>query len=99
MRKARASTEDHYESGLYEIRVKGHLADRWAGWFEGLTITREEDGVTLLTGPVIDQAALHGLLRKTRDLGMLLLSVNRVEPGQADASDVKRVDRGKLLIQ
>ena len=82
MRKARASTEDHYESGLYEIRVKGHLADRWAGWFEGLTITLEEDGVTLLTGPVIDQAALHGLLRKTRDLGMPLLSVNRVEPGQ-----------------
>ena len=82
MRKTRASTEDHYESGLYEIRVKGHLADRWAGWFEGLTITLEEDGVTLLTGPVIDQAALHGLLRKTRDLGMPLLSVNRVEPGQ-----------------
>lgn len=82
MRKTGASTEDHYESGLYEIRVKGHLADRWAGWFEGLTITLEEDGVTLLTGPVIDQAALHGLLRKMRDLGMLLLSVNRVEPGQ-----------------
>ena len=82
MRKTRSSTEDHYESGLYEIRVKGHLADRWAGWFEGLTITLEEDGVTLLTGPVIDQAALYGLLRKTRDLGMPLLSVNRVEPGQ-----------------
>jgi len=82
MRKTRASTEDHYESGLYEIRVKGHLADRWASWFEGLTITLEEDGVTLLTGPVIDQAALYGLLRKTRDLGMPLLSVNRVEPGQ-----------------
>ena len=90
MRKTRASTEDHYESGLYEIRVKGHLADRWAGRFEGLTITLEEDGVTLLTGPVVDQAALHGLLRKVRDLGMLLLSVNRVEPGQADASDVKQ---------
>jgi hypothetical protein len=82
MRKTRSSTEDHYESGRYEIRVKGHLADRWAGWFEGLTITLEEDGVTLLTGPVIDQAALYGLLRKTRDLGMPLLSVNRVEPGQ-----------------
>ncbi len=90
MRKTRASTEDHYESGLYEIRVKGHLADRWAGWFEGLTITLEEDGVTLLTGPVIDQAALYGLLRKTRDLGMPLLSVNRVEPGQIDMSDVKQ---------
>ena len=82
MRKTRASTEDHYESGLYEIRVKGHLADRWAGWFEGLTITLEEDGDTLLTGPVIDQAALHGLLKKTRDLGIPLLSVNRIEPGQ-----------------
>ena len=88
MRKTRSSTEDHYESGLYEIRVKGHLSDRWAGWFEGLTITLEEDGVTLLTGPVIDQAALYGLLRKTRDLGMPLLSVNRVEPGQADATSV-----------
>ena len=82
MRKTHTSTEDHYESGLYEIRIKGHLTDRWAVWFEGLTITQEEDGVTLLTGPVIDQAALYGLLRKTRDLGMPLLSVNRVEPGQ-----------------
>ena len=84
------STEDHYEPGLYEIRIKGHLASRWADWFEGLTITLEEDGVTLLTGPVVDQAALHGLLRKVRDLGVPLLSVNRVEPGQADASDVKQ---------
>jgi hypothetical protein len=66
----------------YQIRLQGHLGLQWTAWFEGLTITLEEDGVTLLTGPVIDQAALYGLLRKTRDLGMPLLSVNRVEPGQ-----------------
>ena len=62
----------------YEIRLKGHLDDRWAEWFEGLIITREDNGETLLTGPVADQAALHGLLRKVRDLGLLLISVNRV---------------------
>ena len=75
-----ASTKDHYEPGLYEIRIKGHLADRWANWFGSMTITLEENGDTLLTGPVVDQAALHGLLRKVRDLGMPLLSVNRVAP-------------------
>ena len=69
---------------IYQIRIKGHLGSQWADWFEGLTITLEEDGETLLTGPVVDQAALHGLLKKVRDLGMPLLSVNRVEPGQAD---------------
>ena len=84
------SSEDHDEPGLYEIRIKGHLADRWANWFEGLTITLQEDGVTLLTGPVVDDAALHGLLRKVRDLGMPLLAVNHVESDQADAPDVKR---------
>ncbi len=59
----------------YEIRLKGHLDDRWTDWFEGLTITLEDNGETLLTGPVIDQAALHGLLKKVRDLGMSLVSV------------------------
>jgi hypothetical protein len=73
-----SSIEHPYESGLYEIRIKGHLDDRWAGWFGGLTITLEEDGNTLLTGRVVDQAALHGLLKKVRDLGMPLLSVNQV---------------------
>ena len=73
----------------YEIRIKGHLADRWTNWFEGLTITLEDNGDTLLTGSVVDQAALYGLLRKVRDLGLPLLSLNRVKPGQADAAEVK----------
>jgi len=82
---------------VYQIRIKGHLGHQWTDWFEGLTITLEEDGDTLLTGPVIDQAALHGLLKKVRDLGMPLVSVGPVEPeppttlgtGQADVSNVK----------
>ena len=74
----------------YEIRLKGHLEARWVKWFDGLVITLEENGNTLLSGPVADQAALHGLLRKVRDLGMPLVSVSPVEPGQADASDVKQ---------
>jgi hypothetical protein len=101
MCKTHASTKDHYEPGLYEIRLKGHLGSQWTDWFEGLTITLEEDGDTLLTGPVIDQAALHGLLKKIRDLGMPLVSVSPVEPGpsttlgtgQADQSDVKIVQK------
>jgi len=74
---------------IYQIRIKGHLDSQWTGWFQGLTITREEDGSTLLTGPVVDQAALHGLLKKVRDLGMPLVSVSPLEPGQANQSDVK----------
>jgi hypothetical protein len=82
---------------VYQIRIKGHLSHQWTDWFEGLTITLEDDGDTLLTGPVIDQAALHGLLKKVRDLGMPLVSVSPVEPGppttlgtgQADMSNVK----------
>ena len=75
---------------IYQIRIKGHLGHQWTDWFDGLSITLEENGETLLTGPVVDDAALHGLLKKVRDLGTPLLSVNRVEPGQADASDVKQ---------
>jgi hypothetical protein len=74
---------------VYQIRIKGHLGHQWADWFEGVTITLEEDGDTLLTGPVVDQAALHGLLRKVRDLGMPLLSVNRVESDQTDVADAE----------
>ena len=77
-----------HEPGLYEIRIKGHLENRWATWFEGLTITALDNGETLLTGSV-DQAALHGVLKKVRDLGMPLLLVMHVEPEQADVPDVK----------
>ena len=89
MSEKHALPEYHDESGLYEIRIKGHLNNRWAYWFEGLTITLEDDGNTLLTGPVVDQAALHGLLKIVRDLGMPLVSVSPLEPDQADQSDVK----------
>ena len=74
---------------IYQIRIKGHLGHQWTDWFEGLTITLEENGETLLTGPVVDDAALHGLLKKVRDLGMPLLSVNRVEPGQENMADAE----------
>lgn len=63
----------------YEIRLKGHLDSQWASWFDGLTITLEANGDTLLSGPVADQAALHGLLKKVRDLGMPLVSVVQVQ--------------------
>ena len=71
---------------VYQIRLKGHLGCEWTDWFEGLALTLEDNGDTLLTGPVVDQAALHGLLKKVRDLGMPLLSVNCIEPGQVEAA-------------
>ena len=83
------STENYHEPGLYEIRLKGHLDDKWADWFDGLTITRADNGETLLRGPVVDQAALHGVLRKVRDLGLALLSVMQVNPKQTDGPDVR----------
>jgi hypothetical protein len=82
-------TTDPSQPTLYQIRIKGHLGPQWTDWFEGLTITLEKDGDTLLAGPVIDQAALHGLLKKVRDLGMPLVSVSPLEHGQADQSDVE----------
>lgn len=84
------ATADQYEPGLYEIRLKGHLDARWAAWFGDLTLTLEDNGDTLLTGPVGDQAALHGVLRKVRDLGMPLLAVLRVQPGPTAASEGKQ---------
>ena len=89
MSDTHSATEDHDEPGFYEIRIKGHLDDRWGDWFEGLTNTRDDTGETRLTGPVVDQAALHGLIKKVRDLGMPLISIMGVEPDQTDAPDVK----------
>jgi hypothetical protein len=80
-------TIDPCEPIVYQIRLKGHLGGQWTEWFEHMTITLEDNGDTLLTGPVADQAALHGLLKKVRDLGLPLLSVNCIGCGQADASD------------
>jgi hypothetical protein len=75
---------------VYQIRIKGHLGHQWTEWFEGLTITLEDNGDTLLTGPVVDQAGLHGLLKKVRDLGMPLISVDPVKLEQGDSPDVKQ---------
>ncbi len=88
---------DLNEPMIYQIRLNGHLGSQWTDWFEGLTITLEENGDTLLTGPVIDQAALHGLLKKVRDLGLPLVSVNRVELGAQ--SEVKPQDQRLHTIQ
>jgi hypothetical protein len=68
-------------AGRYEIRIQGHLDARWAAWFDGLTLTKDGDGTTTLRGPVIDQAALHGLLQRVRDVGLPLLSVTQLDPG------------------
>ena len=67
------------EAGQYEIRLQGHLASRWSAWFDGLALTCERDGTTLIAGPVVDQSALHGLLQKVRDTGLPLVSVTYVE--------------------
>ena len=88
MKATPASTGDQYEPELYEIRLKGHLDTRWADQFEHMSFTHASDGTTILAGPVVDQAALYGLLRKVRDLGLPLLSVMLIDPKQADGPDV-----------
>jgi hypothetical protein len=75
-----ATTGDHREAGRYEIRLKGRLDPRWAAWFDGLGLTHESDGTTIISGLVADQAALHGLLQKVRDIGLPLVSVTQVDP-------------------
>jgi hypothetical protein len=94
MANEQRSKPDANRTMVYQIRIKGHLGQQWMSWFEDLTIALEEDGDTLLSGPVVDQSALHGILKKIRDLGMPLLSVNSVlsdravkaEPGQAEGN-------------
>lgn len=75
------SAEDPGEPAVYQIRVKGHLDAQWGAWFGGMTVTQAAHGETLITGLVADQAALHGLLRKVRDLGLPLLSLTRTSIG------------------
>ncbi len=72
------------EPAIYQLRRQGRLGAEWSDWLEGMTIALAENGDTLITGPVVDQAALHGLLRKVRDVGLPLLAVNRIQPGQTD---------------
>ena len=81
-----ADTPDQPQSMLYHIRLQGHLDSEWGDWFGGVTVTSVHDGTTLLICQVVDQAALHGLLRQIRDLGLLLLSVNRIDPQLPESS-------------
>jgi len=73
-----------HEGGIYEIRLQGHLEARWRAWFVGLTLTHTREGTTVLRGEVIDQAALHGLLARVRDLGLQLIEVKRVAPSSQE---------------
>jgi hypothetical protein len=91
MSEAHASTGKRHEAGRYEIRLKGHLDPRWAAWFDGLSLTTKSDGTTVIHGLIADQAALHGLLQKVRDVGLPLVSVTQVEPGQLTVSTTKAV--------
>ena len=83
------STGKRHESGWYEIRLKGHLDTRWTAWFDGLSLTHESEGITLIHGRVADQAALHGLLQKVRDVGLPLVSVTQLDPDQPTVPTTK----------
>ncbi len=82
-------TRDRHEGGRYEIRLYGHLESRWAAWFDGLALRHDDDGTTTVSGAVADQAALHGLLQKVRDVGLPLISVTRL-PSTTDQPDQRR---------
>ena len=82
------STGNHNGAGWYEIRLKGHLHSRWAAWFDGLSLTNDRDGTTVISGPVVDQAALHGLLQKVRDVGIPLVSVAQIDPDEPDVPTI-----------
>lgn len=79
-----SSVTEHPDIPQYEVRVKGHLGARWTAWFDGLRLTSEDDGITVISGPMVDQAALHGLLQKLRDVGLPLVSVTQI---QLDATE------------
>jgi hypothetical protein len=82
------STPSANDPRQYDIRIQGHLDSRWAAWFDGMSLTTESDGTTVLSGPVVDQSALHGLLQKVRDVGLPLVSVTRRQSGQPGSSSV-----------
>jgi hypothetical protein len=82
------STGRQPDAARYEIRIEGHLDSRWAAWFDGLRLTNESDGTTTIDGPVADQAALHGLLERVRDVGLPLISLTQVDPGQPDVPTI-----------
>jgi hypothetical protein len=84
MRERHPSTADRPKARPYEIRFTGHLDARWAAWFDGLTVSHESDGTTVLSGPIADQAALHGVIQRVRDLGLPLVSVTQVDTDQPD---------------
>jgi hypothetical protein len=87
MTDQRTPTPDRPEAGPYEIRLTGRLDAHWAHWFDGLTVSHESDGTTVLSGPIADQAALHGVLQRVRDLGLPLVSVTRVDAIHDDEGD------------
>jgi hypothetical protein len=89
------SERDTDQPKVFQFRIQGHLSQQWQDWFEGLIAMLEEDGNTLLSGPVVDQSALHGILKKIRDLGMPLLSVNPVDPTQVTKANANQ-DKGDL---
>ena len=89
MTDQRTPTPDRPEAGRYEIRLTGRLDAHWAAWFDGLTVRQETDGTTVIGGPIADQAALHGVLQRVRDLGLPLVSVTSVEPEQPETSGIK----------
>jgi hypothetical protein len=88
---------EHVQQEVYQIVVKGHLDSEWSDWFDGLTITMVDNGETILSGPVVDQTALHGVLIKIRDLGLPLLSLKRIETGRESESNllVHRKEEGR----
>ena len=92
------SERDRPEAGHYEIRLTGRLDAHWAAWFDGLTLTHHSDGSTIIGGPVADQAALYGLLQKTRDLGLPLISVNYVEPGHPRMPAIETQGQSKVSL-
>lgn len=81
---------DRHEAGSYEIRLGGHLEARWATWFDGLSLRLEPDGTSVIHGPIADQAALHGLIRRVRDTGLPLISVSRIQPEHVNTSNEGR---------